>query len=220
MSVAASTSAQMSVAAADRPTPMAVSDCQVENATPGAGRLDERPVAATGDEDRDGLAEERVERRHGVARVVDELGVAQGVGEHRARPLVVGVELVERVRQPLPGSRIARQSSRSGNGLAAKWWAEHASNRSASEGKWRYSVRRSTPARLATALSVVRAGPTDRCIYRRLGDPQVRLGHLGGSLLELVLALGRTFATHDCVANIDRRRRRVYLRISRLNTVY
>ena len=53
-----------------------------------------------------------------------------------------------------------------------------------------------------------RAGRTDRPVQLdgRLGDPQPRRGHLGGALLQLVLALGFVFVGHHCAINIDRSR--------------
>ena len=49
---------------------------------------------------------------------------------------------------------------------------------------------------------------------RGVGDPQVRLRHVFGALLELVLALGCNFATHMRVTNLDRSPGAGYLRIS------
>ena len=46
-------------------------------------------------EDLGGLVEVDLQRGHGVAGEVEELGVAQDVAQHRLGALVVGVELVE-----------------------------------------------------------------------------------------------------------------------------
>src|SRR5262249_32795491 len=55
-----------------------------------------------------------------------------------------------------------------------------------------------------------RAGRPDRAVQLDggLGDPPPRLGHLLCPLLQLVFALRRAFATHDCASNIDRSRTR------------
>jgi hypothetical protein len=61
------------------------------------------------------------------------------------------------------GSAIAAQALGSGGGLAARQCDEQAANSDSSSGKWRYTVERRTPARSATALIEVRAGPSCSC---------------------------------------------------------
>ena len=61
------------------------------------------------------------------------------------------------------GSSIAAQAPGSGGGFAARQCDEQAANSASSSGKWRYTVERRTPARSATALIEVRAGPSSSC---------------------------------------------------------
>ena len=68
------------------------------------------PLAADGSaggEDLGGFFEVGVQRCHGAAGEVDELGIAEDVAEHRLGALVVGVELVEGSREPLVRVAIA-----------------------------------------------------------------------------------------------------------------
>ena len=131
----------MSFTASDRPMPLAESERQVENArawrnAPAMSALVRGPAA--GGEDLGGLLEVRVQRRHGVAGEVDELGVAQHVAEHRLGALVVGVELVEGSLESLAADRESRASRRDrATGGRRSSGLEHAANRSASVGKWR-----------------------------------------------------------------------------------
>jgi hypothetical protein len=57
-----------------------------------------------------------VERGDRVAGEVDELGVAEHVGEHRPGALVVGVELARARSRRGCGSRIARHARRQADG--------------------------------------------------------------------------------------------------------
>ena len=161
--------------------------------------------AAAADEGLGGLIEIGVEGRDGVAGVVEEFGVAQGVGEHRPGALVVGVELVEGVPESLPGvadrapvveigERVGREVVLGARleqvGLGGEVAVERATLHAGALGDRAQGG----------------AGRPDGAVQfdRRLGDPPVRLGHLRGSLLELVFALRPTFATHYRVTNIAR----------------
>ena len=167
------------------------------------------------DEDVGGFLEVRLQRGHGVAGEVDELGVAEDVAEHRLGALVVGVELVEGSLKPLlrianrapraeigprVGGEVVGRAGREQVGLGGKVAVEGAA----------------LHARPLGDRAQRRAGRPDGSVQfdRRLGDPLVRLGHLLGALLQLVLALGLSFATHHRVANLDRSRAGAYGRIS------
>ena len=87
------------------------------------GVEDLSPAAAGGPagcQDLGRLGQVALEGRERGLDCVDELGVAEDVAEHRFGALVVGVELVERPREPL--SRVADRApgSTSGHGLAVK----------------------------------------------------------------------------------------------------
>ena len=166
---APATSAPISAAASSSPSCCpAVSDCQVGKASawPIAARTPPArvaPGAVARDEDgcrRDevlavGAQEARDHGHHGL--------VAQDLLEHARRLAVVGVELAERERQSCLRLGDLRQGSSAGGGWAAIQCDEHAANSASSSGKWRYTVERRTPARSATALIDVRAGPSSSC---------------------------------------------------------
>ena len=162
-----------------------------------------------------GVFEVSPEWGRGVAGERDELGVAEDVAEHRLGALVVRVELVEGVPESLlwianrtPGTEIG---PRIGGEVVGRARGEQV-------GLGR-EVAVQGAALDAGALgnrAHGRAGRPDAPVQldRRLGDPQVRLGNLFGSLLQLVLALGWNFMTHCCVANLDRSSRAAYGHIS------
>jgi hypothetical protein len=176
---------------------------QQELPSPAAG-------SAAGEEDLRDLVEVRVQRGHGVAGGVDELGVAEHVAEHRRGALVVGVELVEGSREsllrianrapageigPRVGGEVVARARREEVGLGGEVAIERAAlhARAIGDGAHRRAGRPDGPVQLD----------------RRLGDPQVRLRHVLGALLQLVSAL---FATHDRVVNLARRACGVYRR--------
>ena len=78
-----------------------------------------------------------MQRGHGVAGELDELGVAEHVAEHRRRALVVGVELVERSREPLLRIADRPPAGEIGPRVGGEVVGREASKRSASVGKWR-----------------------------------------------------------------------------------
>jgi hypothetical protein len=67
------------------------------------------------------------------------------------------------------------QAPGSGGGFAARQCDEQAANSDSSSGKCRYTVERRTPARSATALIVVRAGPSSSCSATVLSVIRVRV---------------------------------------------
>ena len=205
---AVSTSAVMSSIAFARLMPFVVSECQVGKAR--AWRSAARRSVASG---RGGGGRQRgfrqrlrarAQRGDSVVGELDELGVAEDVAQHWFSALVVGVELVEGSRQPL------------------LWVADRAPGAEVRPGVGCEVMRRARLEQVSFGGEVAvegaafhacplgngaqgRAGWPDRSMQLdgRLGDPQMRFGHLLGALLQLVLALGQVFATHHSVTNLD-----------------
>ena len=140
-----------------------------------------------------GLVEVRVRaarRRRGRSRRARRRGAT--LAEHRRGALVIGVELVEGSREPLP--RVADRAPRVEIGQrvgARSSGVEHAVEQ-VGLGREVAVERAALDARPLGDRAQRRARRPDGAVQldRRLGDPQVRLGHVRGALLQLVLALG------------------------------
>ena len=208
---AASTSAETSSTASARAMRApAASERQVRKSTAWRSRGDEHLPSSTtgapaGGEDLGRFVQVGVQRLQGHADGVDELGVAQDVAVHRLGALVVGVELVERPGEPLPrvgdrapGLEVGPRVRRPVVGRARR-------EQLGVVGKWRYTVWRWTPARRATSLSVVRAGPTVPCSSTAASVIRRRVSAISSArFFSSYLRFGVHFVIHRCASNIDR----------------
>src|SRR5690349_141538 len=88
----------------------------------------------------------------------------------------------------------------SGGGLAARQCDEQAAKSAASSGKWQYTVERRTPARSATALIEVRAGPSSSCNATALSV--IRLRVASSSTARRVIRYGRFWSDMTVVRTI------------------